>query len=581
MSEEEITVFKIEKTDPEVNAKTLQLGEMLFHEALKEEPESMDRFHVRNDRGEDFDIVYWDNSDDLENTAGYPKYVKPPYMAKYFFYDEKDSGTLYLEFLSPFDSMMFEELNEYTIALSRVVLAETKMDIWCRDDRIFWFVGNNDRIHIVSEFPENRFDENNLYVQEMIRSGLEDQHFNRLSSVYAFHNVFFLQWILNGRSFSQFRFITLPIGDSGGIGAILSVYNRNRHLAEQFGLTFTAPDKDCLGKYPRELVEKYFSVDIWHSSANEENTLVIPNMLILYKTKFFMQLPATLDVSSIAPGFKNEMDEYFDAVRGDRKMLGLLIRGSDYLTNNLGSVRRMATVEQMTPKIREWMEKYGYEKLFLATEDSDILAQMRKKFGDKMIALAQTRLSARDLKSGQIITDYEKEKGGEQYAEKLEDTTINYFYALYILSKCDAFLCSGQCNGWDNVVSLNGDKFEHCYKFTVGVTGDPMTEDWKELRQMTSGMFARAAYPTDKAFFMTCRFDLAEDIRPDALREALEKTLTVYPYMSGAVIGRSGRLIMTENPLPFVFKETGEVIEPFGRPGNFHIVTFCYLGKTL
>lgn len=57
---------------------------------------------------------------------------------------------------------------------------------------------------------------------------------------------------------------------------------------------------------------------------------------------------------------------------------------------------------------------------------------------------------------GQIITEYEKEKNKEDYEAKLEDTTINYFYALYILSRCDAFLCSGQCNGWDNVLSLNG-----------------------------------------------------------------------------------------------------------------------------
>lgn len=507
--------------------------------------------------------------------------MKPPYIAKYPFYDEEDAPTLYLEYLQQFDRMIFEELNEYTIALTRVILTNTEMDIWCRDERILWFTGECDRIHIVDKFPEDRFADNTLYIQEQHRCGLEDGNFKRVSAVYAFHNVFFLQWILNGRDLKDFKFLTLPINDSGGIGALLSAYTRNQALAERFGLKFVAPDRDRFGKYPRALVEKYFAVDIWNPEATEDNTLVVPGPVIINKTQYYTCLPATLEVSSIAPGFKTEMDEYYDAVLGGRRVLGVLIRGSDYLAVGFGGPRKMATVEQMTPKIRQWMADYGYEKVFLATEDSDILARMKQAFGRDMIALAQERLSVRHLRQGQIITDYEKEHNKEDYETKLEDTTINYFYALYILSRCDAFLCSGQCNGWDNVRSLNGGKFEHSYKFTVGITGDPVTEDWKEIKQITAGMFARAVYPSEKAFFMTFRFDLAEAVDPDALKQAWEKTLTVYPYMNYAVVPRNGRLVLTENPLPFVIEETGEVIEPFERSGNFHMVTFCYLGRTL
>ena len=455
------------------------------------------------------------------------------------------------------------------------------MDIWCCDHRIFWFTGETDRFHIVDTFPENRFADHTLYIQEQHRCGLEDGNFKRLSAVYAFHNVFFLQWILNGRDLKQFKFLTLPINDAGGIGALLSAYTRNQALAERLGLNFVAPDQDHFGKYPRSLVEKYFAVDIWNPEAMEENTLVVPGAVVINKTQYYTCLPGTLEVSAIAPGFKAEMDEYYDAVLGGKKVLGVLIRGSDYLAVGFSGTRMMASVEQMVPKIRQWMAEYGYEKVFLATEDSDILAQMKKEFGRNMIALAQERLSVRNLRQGQIITDYERENNKEDYEAKLEDTTINYFYALYILSRCDAFLCSGQCNGWDNVLSLNGGKYERSYKFTVGITGDPMTENWKETGSVMAGMFARAAYPSNKAFFMTYRFDLDEAVDPDALKHAWEKTLTVWPYMSYAVVARSGRLLMTENPLPFVIEETGEVIEPFGRPGNFHTVTFGYLGRTL
>ena len=574
-------MFKLEAFNPEVEAKTLQLSDQLFHEALKEVPQSMARFHVKNDSGEDFDIVYWDNNDDIEPIEAYPKYVKPPFMTKYLYYDETDKNSLYLDFFKDLDTCIFEELNEYTIVLTKVILSFTNLDIYCRDERLHWFVDDNPRLHIVHELPEDRFAESTFYIQEEMRSGLEDYSFNRLSSTYAFHNIFFLQWMLDGKDFANYRFFTMAINDTGGIGAVLSSYKTNQQAAQTFGLKFVSPNVDHFGKFPRSMVEKYFAVDIWDEEANEENTLVVPDLVMFYKTKFYCGLRASLDVDSIASGFREEMDEYYDAVLGEKKALGLLIRGSDYISTGLSGLRKMATVEQMTPKIHQWMEQYGYEKLFLATEDADILEAMRREFGKNVIALSQERLSVANLRNGQVISEYEKETSGEDYAAKLEDTTINYFYALYILSRCDAFLCSGQCNGWDNVLSLNGGRFEHSYKFTVGVTGDPMTEDWKEIRPITAGMFARAAYPSDKAFFMTYRFDLADSVNPDALKQAWEKTLTVYPYMGYAVVPRNKRLLLTENPLPFVIKETGEIVEPFERSGNFHMVTFCYLGQTL
>ena len=574
-------MFKIDKYDSETEAITLKLSESLFHEALKEAPESMMRFHVINDKGDDFDIVYYDNNDDLEPIDAYPKYVKPPYIAKYTYYDENDIDTLYLDYFNNLDTCIYEELNEYTIVLTKVMLSFTEMNIYCPDKRIYYFVDDNPRLHIIDTMPENRFDEGTLYIQEATRSGIQDGNYNRLSNVYAFHNVFFKQWILDGNDLSNYRFFTLPIYDSGGIGAVLSSYKTNQQTADTFGLKFVAPNTDHFGKFPRAIIEKYFNIDIWNEEANEYNTLKVKDLVILYKTKFYSGLMSSIDASSIASDFKSEMDEYYDAVLGGKKVLGLLIRGSDYIASGLAGERKMATVEQMVPTIKKWIKDYGYEKIFLATEDSSILLAMRKEFGRKMIALSQKRLSAKDLRDGQIISEYERENSTDNYHNRLEDNTINYFYALYILSRCDAFICSGQCNGWDNVLSLNGGKFERSYKFTVGITGDPVTEDWDEVKKITAGMFARGAYPSSKAFFMTYRFDLTEAVNPDIIKEAWDKTLICYPYMSYAVVARESKLLLTKNPLPFVIKETGEIVEPFERSGNFHMVTFCYLGKTL
>ena len=147
-------------------------------------------------------------------------------------------------------------------------------------------------------------------------------------------------------------------------------------------------------------------------------------------------------------------------------MLGVLIRGTDYVINSMPANLRQADVETMIPMIREWVQKYGYEKIFLATEDRDILNRVREAFPGKVLAVAQERYSISDFRGARFISELDQKVSDEENSEAaLEDTTVNYFYALYLLSECDGFICSGNCNG-DNVVrSFNKGKFQNYYKF--------------------------------------------------------------------------------------------------------------------
>ena len=575
-------MFTIEKINPEAYAETLDFSDNLFHEALGHTPKSQDRYHVKTGEGmEDFDIVFLDNTYDIEPFDAYPSFVKPPFMAEFYWYDENDKDTLYLDFFDGLKDMYFETLNEYTIVLTKIVLQFTDMEIYAHDPRIFWFVGETPRIHIEEQFLPDIDPKVSFYIQEQFKSGMDDGNFNRVSSTYAFFNIFFLQWILGGKKFSDYKYITFSIDNVGGIASLLSYYKRYDGAFSKYGLKFVGSNKEYFGKYRREFVEQYFDADLWPEDANEENTLVVQNIVIMAKAALIQRAPVRLDTSVIQSSFKAEMDEYFDAVLGGKKSLGVLIRASDYVSTGMGGDRKMAPAEQMIPTIRKWMDEYGYEKIFLATEDREVLKKMKKEFGKSMVALSQERFAASDFKEGQVISDLEKEKHVDDYYEKISDTTINYFYAIYILSKCNGFICSGQCNGYDAVLSLNNNKYERYYKFDIGVNGDPITQEWKEIRPVTAGMFARGAYPTSKAFYMTYRFDLSENVDPEAVRKAWDSTIKIYPYMSYAVTIRRKILYLTENPLPFVIKETGEVIEPFGKEGNYHTVTFCYLGKTL
>ena len=461
-------MFRIEEYDQNVTCKTLTMSPELFHNALSPVPKSMERFHVANPGGSDFDIVYYDNNDDIEPLDTYPKYQKPPFMARYHVYDENDTGTLWMEFFDGVRNMVFEELNEYTVVLTKVVLANTDIEVYCTDERIRYFA-DDDRIHVVPHLPEDLDEEALLYIRKELSSGIEDGRFRKMSSTYAFHNVFLLQWILDGRKLSQFKFITVEIDDWAGIGAILSYCVRYRIAFGRFGLKFIQKGSGRIGKFGVDELSHFFELGMQDDEANDDNTLVVPSFMAMSKIKFLKGISHSIDESILTPEFKADMDEYYDGLFGDSKVLGVMIRGTDYVSSGMTGDRMMASAQQMSPLIHEWVDKYGFERIFLATEDEDALEYMRSEFGHQMVALSQERLKVSDLRSNEILSDYEKEHADGMYEEKLEDTTINYFYALYILSRCDSFVCSGRCNGADIVMSFNNGRFSNYYKFAVGV----------------------------------------------------------------------------------------------------------------
>jgi hypothetical protein len=82
--------------------------------------------------------------------------------------------------------------------------------------------------------------------------------------------------------------------------------------------------------------------------------------------------------------------------------------------------------------------------------------------------VSQVRHSVRDFGNAKLLSDLEK-KEQQDNSGLVEDNTVNYFYALYLLSKCQSFMASGQCHGWNVVNSFKQGQFKRSYKFQVGV----------------------------------------------------------------------------------------------------------------
>ena len=445
-------------------------GGKVFHEALELVKKGETRFHVTGQDVPKYDLAY------TENMNLFPRQMYALIMqitkgsnlyAPFLDYDEEDTGNICLPFLEQFSRLEIETADEYSIVTARLALKHTDMEIRCADERIRWFIGDTERLHIVQELPKESAADTLRFTGNPMDFGYAKRDWSRLCSAAVFQNLFFWQAFTGGK---QVKYLQIALLETEGIGGILSSLSAASNLAASKG--WTAYLKPGSTHYPDRLLGKYFNIHSKPEDATAENTVFVDDIPYLYLTWQRFQYPANYDAGILKDRFRAEMEEYAEAEFRGRKVLGVLARGTDYVTSKQGPESVHARVKDMVPLIREWIEQDGYEKIILATEDSDILDRMREEFPGMVLAVAQERHSVSELRRQKTRMIYELEKklhSGEAYEAALEDTTVNYFYALYMLSRCDAFMCSGQCNGFDVVKAFKEGTFEREYKFSAGM----------------------------------------------------------------------------------------------------------------
>ena len=215
---------------------------------------------------------------------------------------------------------------------------------------------------------------------------------------------------------------------------------------------------------------RYFAVSGRPEDSTEKNTIVADNMTALITTWQFQQVGQGIEADIFQPEFRKQLDEYADAVLGGKKALGVLIRGTDYIASKMMGAMQQATVEQMIPTIDQWIADDGYDIIFLATEDRDVYEKMHQHYGKKLRAISQERFSVGEFKDVTLISELEKQNNpADEYAGAVEDTTVNYIYAIYVLSRCESLIGSGVNNGYNMAVSLNGGKYKRNLQVLVGL----------------------------------------------------------------------------------------------------------------
>lgn len=165
------------------------------------------------------------------------------------------------------------------------------------------------------------------------------------------------------------------------------------------------------------------------------------------------------------------IEKYADMFQPEDRVLGVLARGTDYLNPGVGHPVQPST-EEVIRRAKESMERNQCSKVFVATEDDNILKAMQEEFGDSLLYVDQKRYQGMQADKLGHLTDYRNDA---------IEMNRSYLAAMYFLSKCNCFF-GGVTTGTIGVYLLSEgfEQFEFWYRGSHG-TSDSKTLDINKL----------------------------------------------------------------------------------------------------
>lgn len=151
----------------------------------------------------------------------------------------------------------------------------------------------------------------------------------------------------------------------------------------------------------------------------------------------------------LQPEVQKYVDQEYDEILKDSgKVLGVLIRGSGYRKAKPYNHHIQPEMEEVIEKIDEFQENYGWDYIYLATEEEKYEKQLK------------------EIYHGKILTNKREYDEGNSERSR-HQAGLEYLSSMYLLSKCD-MLIAGLCGGSQAAILMNQHQYSHLYVFDIG-----------------------------------------------------------------------------------------------------------------
>ena len=161
---------------------------------------------------------------------------------------------------------------------------------------------------------------------------------------------------------------------------------------------------------------------------------------------------------------KKDFESRWKMIAENRRIVGCLLRGTDYVLKKPKNHPVQPSPEIVCEKIKLVMQDYNCERVFLATEDADILELAKEKFGNSLLYIEQFRMSKKEMNPQTFL--YSNKKAASKNMNLLKDA-LDYLFATYALSRCNCFI-SGITGGMKGVLLMT-EGFEYQYIYDLGL----------------------------------------------------------------------------------------------------------------
>lgn len=159
---------------------------------------------------------------------------------------------------------------------------------------------------------------------------------------------------------------------------------------------------------------------------------------------------------------QNYVDEEYQRLFNPKeRVLGVLCRGTDYI--GYKGLPIQPKVDTVIKDVQDWMQKYDYQRIYLATECQSIFDKFDKAFPDLVITNQRTYYDTIMCENKlPLIGDVSFNRANDNYLKG-----IQYLSSLVLLSRCNALL-SGNCGGALFTLFYNNMKYEHIRIYKLG-----------------------------------------------------------------------------------------------------------------